>query len=576
MAESAICSEGQGFAVPEGGVLLVPKSATPVVVDQAMLAGLSDIKVPGASRVFLAEDAGLSRLTEQFLESMPTPVRDNIVLIWSKPQPGTAPDLAQIQQVSRHFQLPVHLPNSPGMAIPEGMTGSPALVPVDDAGQRVSFEAATGFRILPELLGPALETAPVVPLAPLPPKLTQPEGSNFTGRVLTVGKWVGQQETVRRQVHDLANASSRPVFQIGAHLNANDWRLLTDTARLFGMHGVTPTLVLLNDSPQVRDLAREFAAVTMRASFGALGGNAWTVQSPDGRERTFSGGLTRAVVAATDEFAVQSPWTVPQVLAEWVNVAQRDWRDAERFLAQNHAALTAPGIDGMLESLVERDTGARLRFGPRWIDRAANYLANDGVQDTTAQREPTPTALKEDATLTALRAAHRNAMQQPAGGGPVIEPQAPNVGTVERQQLTSLNNEFVFDYLTGRELAAEAKEPGASRILWDGLLFHAMVSNALTRADAVALARAVGDGPAEVAAAAVFEAVTLVIDSSNAASDLRVRSLVSAAEHLVRVYQCDIGPAQRLGWLTRLDHLGRMRPRLAGALDSLTNLLVNC
>ena len=554
MARSSICSEGRGFSIPNGGGIYLDAGPLTTPVDEALLASLNEIKVPGANRVFLSRGGAQSRLTEQYLNSMPSLVRQNIVLIWAPPLPGETPDLAEIEQVSRHFQLRVHLANTPGMVIPEGMTGSPALMPVDAEGRETTFEQATGFRVLPERLGPAPEAAPAVPLAPLPPELKQPEGSNFTGRVLTVGKWSGRANTMRMQVHDLANASSRPVFAIGGQLDDNDWRLLNSTASLFGLHNVTPTLVTMTDSEEIRNLARRFAAVTVHLSSTGLDEEHWHVRGPDGTERTFDGKLARSVFAAADEVAVASSWAVPPVLAEWLSQGDYGWPTAEEFFAGHRAELTTPEVSAALNRLIQQDE----KDHPLTVDE-------DGRQKDERNR-----------VLPAFASVLRIAAQQPPGSDDVrIEPTVTKLSRLEPPVTTPLNTRFAFDYLSGRLLPADPDRSGMSRILWDGLLLQTMVGGQLSRADMVALARGVGASRFEVAAAAVFEAITLVLDSAVADPET-AKEWIKRAEQLIAQYQCDVEPSERLSWIPRMDDLRRRHRQFDAQLNTLTIILANC
>ncbi|MGW0435751.1 hypothetical protein ACWDV4_24825 [Micromonospora sp. NPDC003197] len=311
-----------------------------------------------------------------------------------------------------------------------------------------------------------------VPIAPI--SLPTDARSGQHGEVL-IGAWPPENQTK----HHLSNldATNLPVIAVDVRhipgtqqLEPTQLNALNNASLRHFLNNARPIIVSTAGSAQVTQLAHQFGGALISRVPTNLGFE-WQLHVPAvGHTETLAGPqLTQAMIdragAALAALEPVLPKPLPPVLVELLSVNTYD--EARAHFRDNFEKFRDPAVGEAMRDLTakfpQNDLLQVFRLAIE-IGQRAPFLAGETPLEPTVRNSLDP--------------------EQPLPAGRPID-------------LT-----FVFDYLSARSLPpAQPDAPPLgdhqTRQLWDGLLLQAMLGQQLSRAQAVVLARGVGEMDAE-------------------------------------------------------------------------------
>ncbi|MFI5935022.1 hypothetical protein [Actinoplanes sp. NPDC051494] len=363
--------------------------------------------------------------------------------------------------------------------LPPGQT-TPVPFETDGATDRLTelLEQPEARVLVLNQRGVPQQTLPLdrVPAAP-PAAINPPTGTTVgpQGQV-QVGAW--PDKTTNRLGLDTVNLRNVPTIMVDARFpegtKASDpvkylQPRLTDALTNAGFrHFVQdnrPLIISTADTPQVRQAAESFGGVVVypvQTADGMEVKSSWKMHVPGSLEPVALGDgqfltqtMVNQAVGAIDAMPALDN-NVPPVLKDLLSL--NSYSEAQTHWSDNFTELRAPTMGealGQLSDVVPAD---------RWFN--VMRLTHAVASNTEAFRS----------------------MPQP------IEPTVRNSIDTERALPggTTADLQFVFDFLTSRELApltpgTAAPGPYQTRLLWDGLLFRMMLGRNLSAAEAMVL-----------------------------------------------------------------------------------------
>ncbi|GAB2964941.1 hypothetical protein GCM10027280_62210 [Micromonospora polyrhachis] len=289
--------------------------------------------------------------------------------------------------------------------------------------------------------------------------------------VVLIGAWPPGNQTK----YGLSNLDSTnlPVIavdvrQLRQSLEPTQLNALRNASLRHFLNNARPIIVSTAANSQVAELAKQFGGALLSRVPTKLDSE-WQLHVPDaGLTTTFADPqLTQAMVEqAAAALAALGPVhePLPPVLVELLSFNTYD--EAGAHFRDNFEKLRDPVVG-----------------------EAMRVVAARFPQDNPLQVFRLATEISQRAPFLAGATPLEPAVRDSINAEPPLAPNRP------------IDLTFVFDYLTSRGLPAQAdtQPVGAhqTRLLWDGLLFQAMLGQQLTRAEAVTLARGVGEVDAE-------------------------------------------------------------------------------
>jgi hypothetical protein len=426
-------------------------------------------------------------------------------------------------------------------------------------------------------------------------RIPAPAGTWYEGPVLVVDSGnAGRGNGIVALVVDAARSARRPVIVInvrgGLAAESPELTALRTALHRYQRFGVSPVVVATSDTQAIAALREQYGPATIQPASAGLD-HVWTLRGPDGAGVSTSTSLSQELFAAADAMPVQPDGSgLPPALAGLL--AQNTWADGEQYLRDHVADLLRPDVEEAMRDLRRREPDDRTVGAYDVILRLVR--AAGGVAHESQQRFA------------------------PVGG---VDMFVPAVGW-DSPLPEPLRETFAFDYLRPFASVGVYDDPLEKRKLrkpWDDRLLWLMYEGGKSRdpetgkawrADMAALASglretserrtAAGGGDSTQAStgfdrgkanATVFAAISTVL-GIDAAMLRQLDKAPAEPRNLGRVHppfgeavrqiaSCQLDPADRLAWLTRMNALEKKiaadgKPELARLLTLLTETLASC